>query len=457
MPSDKAPVDVAEARVTVVGAARSGAAAARLLASHGANVFVSEHGPMTSTLQQDFAQIGITYESDGHSDRALEADLLVISPGVPTGSPVVSGAMGRGIPVYSELEAASWFCRAPILAVTGSNGKTTTTALLGHILQTAGKRVHVAGNIGLAFSAVADTTSEVDFVVLEVSSFQLDHISTFRPRVSLLLNVTPDHLDRYGQDVHAYARSKYRITENQTESDTLVYNADDPMVVAGIPKTRQNPPETIPFSLVTPLDHGAYVASESIMINLHGEEERLMQVNQVALRGRHNLYNSLAAAVAARVVDIRSEIVRESLAAFEGVPHRLELIRTISGIRFVNDSKSTNVNSLWYALESFREPIVLIAGGRDKGNDYTSVADLVKNKARAVVAIGESADTVLRDLGRHAPDAVHAESMEQAIEFAQALAQPGDVVLLSPACASFDMFEDYIDRGETFRRIVNAL
>ncbi|MDX1741029.1 MAG: UDP-N-acetylmuramoyl-L-alanine--D-glutamate ligase, partial [Rhodothermales bacterium] len=402
-------------------------------------------------------QAGIEFESDGHSDRALKADLLVISPGVPTASSIVSGAIQRQVPVYSELEAASWFCRAPILAVTGSNGKTTTTALLGHILRTAGKRVHVAGNIGLAFSAIVDEAADDDFVVLEVSSFQLDHIATFRPKVSLLLNITPDHLDRYGDDLKVYAASKYRIAENQADGDAVVYNADDPMVVDGIPKNRKNPPETIPFSLQGTLDHGAYVAKETIIINLHGAEERLMQVNEVALRGRHNLYNSLAAAVAARVADIRSEIVRESLAAFEGVPHRLELIRTISGVKFVNDSKSTNVNSLWYALESFTVPVVLIAGGRDKGNDYSSLTDLVRTRTRAIVAIGESADKVLQELGAHAPEAVHAETMEEAVELARALARRGDAVLLSPACASFDMFEDYVDRGETFRRIVNAL
>jgi UDP-N-acetylmuramoylalanine--D-glutamate ligase len=445
------------ARVTIVGARRSGASAARLLERKGATVFVTEQHAIERSLQDDFRQAGIEFEGNGHSDRALDADFLVSSPGVPTSSQIMSGAIDRGIPVYSELEAASWFCRAPILAVTGSNGKTTTTSLLGYILRTAGKRVHVAGNIGLAFSAIVEEASNDDFVVLEVSSFQLDHIATFRPKVSLLLNITPDHLDRYSNDVNAYAASKYRITENQDDGDTVVYNADDPMVVAGIPLTRANPPETIPFSLQGTLDHGAYVAKETIIINLHGAEERLMQVNDVALRGRHNLYNSLAAAVAARVADIRSEIVRESLAAFEGVPHRLELIRTISGIKFVNDSKSTNVNSLWYALESFHEPVVLIAGGRDKGNDYSSLVDLVQRNVRALVAVGESAEKVMRELGPHAPEAVQAESMEEAVEFARALARPGDAVLLSPACASFDMFEDYVDRGETFRRIVNEL
>jgi UDP-N-acetylmuramoylalanine--D-glutamate ligase len=444
-------------RVSVIGSKRSGAAVARLLTRRGAAIFVSDSAPVDPALCEEFDRSGIDYESGGHTERALEADFLVVSPGVPTASPIVSGALSSGIAVYSELEAASWFCKAPILAVTGSNGKTTTTSLLGHILQTADARVHVAGNIGLPFSAVAEKASEDDFVVLEVSSFQLDHISSFRPRVSLLLNITPDHLDRYGNDAQTYAQSKYRIMENQGDGDAVVYNADDPVVVAGIPQNRPNPPETIPFSLVSIPDHGAYVANETLIINLHGVEERLMQVNEVALRGRHNLYNSLAAAVAARVVEIQSEIVRESLAAFQGVPHRLELIRTISGIKFVNDSKSTNVNSLWYALESFQEPIVLIAGGRDKGNDYSSLSDLVRRKARAVVAIGEGADKVITELGPHAPETVRADSMEQAIEFAQALARPGDVVLLSPACASFDMFEDYTDRGETFRRIVNAL
>ncbi len=445
------------ARVTVVGSRRSGLAAAHLLTRKGAAVFVSENAVIESTSAQDLQRAGIEFESNGHSARALDADFLVISPGVPTASPIVSRAIECQVPVYSELEAASWFCEAPILAVTGSNGKTTTTSLLGHILRSAGKRVHVAGNIGLAFSAIVEEAADDDFVVLEVSSFQLDHIATFRPMVSLLLNITPDHLDRYGNDLKTYAASKYRIMENQGDGDTVVYNADDPIVVAGIPQTRKNPPENIPISLLGALDHGAYIAKETIIINLQGAEERLMQVNQVALRGRHNLYNSLAAAVAARVADIRSEIVRESLAAFEGVPHRLELIRTISGVKFVNDSKSTNVNSLWYALESFTEPVVLVAGGRDKGNDYSSLTNLVRQKTRAIVAIGESADKVLRELGPHTREAVHADSMEEAVEFARALAQPGDAVLLSPACASFDMFEDYVDRGETFRRIVNAL
>ncbi len=446
------------ARVTVLGARRSGAAAARLLARKGARVFVSDSGPLDRETAASFDENAIPYEQNGHSDRAGQADFLVISPGVPSTSATVAEALSRGIPVYSELEAASWFCRSPILAVTGSNGKTTTTSLIGHVLQTARETVHVAGNIGVAFSAVVEAAQDDDFIVLEVSSFQLDHISTFRPTVGLLLNITPDHLDRYGGDLQAYARSKFRITENQRGADTFVYNADDPLVSAGFPRaSEKNPPINLPFSLRGPLERGGFVANDHIVINLHGEEERLMQVNEVALRGRHNLYNSLAAAVAARVVDIKSEIVRESLAAFQGVPHRLELIRTISGIKFVNDSKSTNVNSLWYALESFREPVVLIAGGRDKGNDYSSVADLVREKARAVIAIGESADKVLRDLGDHAPEAVVADSMEQAVEFARALARPGDAVLLSPACASFDMFEDYVDRGETFRRIVNAL
>ena len=444
--------------ITVVGAQRSGIAAALLLARNGADVFVTDRGPIDRSAVTEFESAAIRYESDGHTAKASEADFIVISPGVPSTSPLVEEAARRGIPVVSEIEVASWFCRAPVLAVTGSNGKTTTTALLGHILKSAGKRVHVAGNIGLAFSAIAEDAFEHDLVVLEVSSFQLDHITSFRPMVSLLLNITPDHLDRYDNDLQVYARSKYRIMENQRDNDTVVYNADDPLVGAGVEQASTRSRVTaLPFSLERPTDRGAFVANETIIINLHGEEERLMQVKQVALKGRHNLYNSLAAAVAARVVEIRSEIVRESLATFEGVPHRLELIRTVSTLKFVNDSKATNVNSLWYALESFNEPVVLIAGGRDKGNDYSSLIDLVKKKVRAVVAIGESAEKVLSELGQHAPESVGADSLEQAVEFAQALAQPGDVVLLSPACASFDMFDDYMDRGETFRRIVEEI
>ncbi|WP_054686044.1 UDP-N-acetylmuramoyl-L-alanine--D-glutamate ligase, partial [Rhodothermus marinus] len=386
------------------------------------------------------------------------ADLMVISPGVPSTAPLVQQARRIGLPVYSEIEVASWFCRAPIVAVTGTNGKTTTTSLIGYIFRRAGRRTIVAGNIGYPFSDyVLDTTPD-DVVVLEVSSFQLDHVATFRPRVSVLLNITPDHLDRYNYNFNEYAQSKFRIFANQRGEDVLVYNHDDELIrMAAERAHRKRGLRVLGFSQRTELPTGAFVRDGYLILRIEQQEEVLMHANELALRGRHNLYNSLAAAVAARVMEVRNDVVRESLASFEGVPHRLEFVRELDGVRYVNDSKATNVNAVWYALESFSCPIVLIAGGRDKGNDYSVLKPLVKEKVRALVAIGESADKLLRELGPLVPHAVKAQSMEEAIQYARVFAEPGDVVLLSPACASFDMFENYEDRGDTFRRLVMSL
>ncbi|ARA93733.1 MAG: UDP-N-acetylmuramoyl-L-alanine--D-glutamate ligase [Bacteroidetes bacterium] len=452
------PDEINGLKVTVIGGARSGLAVARLLAGAGARVFLTDHGTPTQGLEAALEAAGVRYEFGGHTPRALDADVMVISPGVPSTINLVQQARRSGLPVYSEIEVASWFCRAPIVAITGTNGKTTTTSLTGYILRRAGRRTLVAGNIGYPFSDYVLDAGEADVVVLEVSSFQLDHIATFRPRVSVLLNITPDHLDRYNYDFNAYAQSKFRIFENQHGDDVLVYNRDDHLIheyVSWVAPRRGL--RTLSFSLDETPGSSAFVRGGHLVLRVHQQEEVLMQANQLALRGRHNLYNSLAAAVAARVMEVRSDVIRESLASFEGVPHRLELIRELDGVRYINDSKATNVNALWYALESFTEPVVLIAGGRDKGNDYAAVRPLVQQKARAVIAIGESADKVLRDLGTAAPHSVHAASLEEALRYARLFAEPGDVVLLSPACASFDMFENYEDRGDTFRRLVNSL
>ncbi len=445
-------------RVTVLGAGRSGRGAAALLSRMGARAFVSDTGAIDDTARTLFRSLDISFEADGHSERALEAECIVISPGVPSSLDVVRSAVARSIPVISEIELAYMACEGQIIAVTGSNGKTTTTSILGHVFDVAGRPAHVAGNIGRAFSEIADSVRSEEVVILEVSSFQLDHIHSFRPRVSILLNITPDHLDRYGQSFEAYADSKYRIFENQGTGDFVVYNADDAIVVSGVSRIRSDR-KVIPLavSLDTPVNRGGHLSGHELIINPLGAEERLMQVNEVALRGRHNLYNSLAAAVAARAMEIQSELIRESLATFEGVPHRLEFVREVDGVKYVNDSKATNVNSLWYALESFSEPVVLIAGGRDKGNDYESVKDLVRTKVGALIAIGESAGKVTGELGGLVGECVTADSLDQAIEFARVLAKPGSVVLLSPACASFDMFEDFVDRGDTFRRIVQEM
>jgi UDP-N-acetylmuramoylalanine--D-glutamate ligase len=433
-------------------------AAALLLAGAGARVFLTDRGDVDAERRTVLGEAGVELEAGGHTPSALEADWLVISPGVPDSAPLIRDALGRGLPVYSEIEVASWFCRAPIVAVTGSNGKTTTTSLLGYLFRHAGRSVHVAGNIGHPFSDVAAQARPEDVVVLEISSFQLDHIDTFRPRVAVLLNITPDHLDRYGYRFEAYAESKFRLFENLDEGDALVFNHDDPRVrsrVDQVPSSRRF--ARLPFSQEEELAVGAYTRGPHLVLRNRQEEIVLMEKGELALPGRHNVYNSLAAAMAARAMEVTPERIRESLASFEGVPHRLEFVREFEGVHYVNDSKATNVNAVWYALESMVRPVVLIAGGRDKGNDYGSIRVLVKEKVRAVVAIGESAETVLRELGAIVPSSLRAGSMADAVDQARRLAHPGDTVLLSPACASFDMFKNYEERGDLFRAHVMGL
>ena len=459
------------ARVTVVGGARSGLAAARLLTDKGATVFLTDRNPAPLGVEAQLEAAKVGYEFGGHTARALDADLLVVSPGVPTTAPVVQSAIRQRVPVVSEIEAASWFCDGPIVAVTGSNGKTTTTTLLDHVFTTAHRQHVTAGNIGLAFSDVVSGVDADTAVILEVSSFQLDHIHTFQPRVAVELNVTPDHLDRYDGDVEAYAAAKFRLFENQRAGDFLIYNADDDRVRQAAEAASSSGVMLLPISIERPLEVGGFVRDGQIVLSLPSApssessplsvtHDNLMPSSDLALRGRHNLYNSLASAVVARAMEIRSDVVRESLTSFEGVPHRLETVRTVGGVTFVNDSKATNVNAVWYALESFADRdgrVVLIAGGKDKGNDYGPLKRLVEEKVRGIVAIGEGADKVEVELGPHTERTVHAATMEEAIQYAQLIAEPGDTVLLSPACASFDMFENYEDRGDTFKRLVHAL
>ena len=465
------------ARVTVVGGARSGLAVARLLARRGADVFLTDHGPAEPGVAEALAADGVGSEFGGHTARALDADWLALSPGVPSTTPLVQSALRQKRPVYSEIEVASWFCPGPIVAVTGSNGKTTATSLIAHAFATAGRKHVVAGNIGLPFSDYADDLDAETVAVLEVSSFQLDHVATFRPHVAVLLNVTPDHLDRYGGDFDRYAAAKLRLFANLRPGDWPVYNHDDALVrehVTALAAERGLTP--VGFSTEQELALGAFARPEGRVVLALPEpgaalvggasppmirSEDLMSSSDLALRGRHNLYNSLASAIVARAMEIRSDVVRESLTSFEGVPHRLETVRTLGGVRFVNDSKATNVNAVWYALESFPATdgpnVVLIAGGRDKGNDYEPLQRLVEERVRGIVTLGEGADAVEQALGPHTGRVARADSMEEAIQYARLMAEPGDTVLLSPACASFDMFENYEDRGDTFKRLVHAL
>lgn len=450
---------VRDRAVTVVGAARSGLAVAGLLVRAGAKVFLTERAALAAETQADLTHQGIVFEVEGHTERALEADLFVVSPGVPDTAELMVEALRRGIRICSELEVASWFCEAPIVAVTGSNGKTTTTTLVGHVFAHAGRTTWVAGNIGTPFSGIVEQVSAQDIVVLEVSSFQLDHVRLFRPRVAIQLNITPDHLDRYDHDLEAYARAKLRLCQAQGPGDVVVYNRDDERLAAYAATLRPGQgPQPLAITLESPLGTDtAFVRDGSLIVRLHDTEEHLMRAEELALKGRHNLYNSLAAAVAARVMEVRSDLVRESLQSFEGVPHRLETVRELEGVRYVNDSKATNVNAVWYALESMRERIILIAGGRDKGNDYEPLKALVREKVKAVIAIGESAATVETQIGPCAEQSFRARSMAEAVQVARLMAKPGEVVLLSPACASFDQFENYEHRGDTFRRLVADL
>ncbi len=457
------PSDLQHKAATVVGGARSGRAVARLLAEAGAEVFLTEHGPPTEGLTDTLDDAGIDYEFGGHTRRALDADFVVLSPGVPTQSNIAQQVRRNGLPIYSEIETASWFCDAPIIAITGTNGKTTTTSLTGHVFRRAfaddpERRVIVAGNIGYPFSDYVRDAGPSDVVVLEVSSFQLDHVDTFRPRVSVLLNITPDHLDRYDHDFNAYAQAKFNIFRNQADGDTVVYNHDDALVRKYVTlKAPSRGFRAAGISTHDEPDFGAFLRDETLYLRMNSHDDPFASRSNLALRGEHNLYNSLAAAVSARVMEVKNDVIRESLSSFEGVPHRLETVRTLDDVLYVNDSKATNVNAVWYAIESFNRPIVLIAGGRDKGNDYSGLQALVREKVRAVVAIGESADTVYDELGRNADERATAGSMEEALTQARRLAERGDVVLLSPACSSFDMYDDYEDRGDTFRRLVNKL
>jgi len=458
------PSTLSDQSVTVVGGARSGRAVARLLAGAGASVFVTEHGPPKDGIRDTLDALGVEYEFGGHTERAARADLVVVSPGVPSDAAVVEMCRAAALPVYSEIEVASWFCDAPIVAITGTNGKTTTTSLTGHVIETAMREVEdratlVAGNIGDPFSDEVLEAREQDIVVLEVSSFQLDHVDTFRPRVSVLLNITPDHLDRYDDDFSAYARSKCRIFARQGPGDAVVYNEDDDLIREAVQARAAEPDafDPVAISIEGQVERGTFVDGDTIVFRDDDDDVPLMPVGDLALRGPHNLYNSLAAATSARLMDIPDAQIREGLATFSGVPHRLETIATVDGVRYVNDSKATNVNAVRYALESFDEPIVLIAGGRDKGNDYGPLASLVRERVRGVVALGESAEKVMQELGSAAACAKRATTMEDALAHARDIARPGDVVLLSPACSSFDMYENYEERGDTFRRLVRRL
>lgn len=458
-------------RVTIIGGKRSGISAAMLLKKHGAKVFLTERETMDKRFIEKLERQRIDFEVNGHTERVFECDFAVISPGVPSHAPIVKRLEAANVPVYSEIEASSWFCKARIVAITGTDGKTTTTALTHKIFERDGKqngyRAFAVGNIGVPFADYVEEMSEQDVTVVETSSFQLDHCFTYKPKVAVITNITPDHLDRYDNDFQKYARAKYRIYQAQDEHDVLVVNIDNAELKRQFSDKdvlKSLKVNLVPISLETNLSKKyeacGYLDGEWLTIKFNGEKEKIMKkeevVGRVHFRGTHNVYNSLAAAVAARALEVKKEIIRESIMTFEGVEHRIEFVRELDGVHFINDSKATTVNALWYALDTIDTPIILIAGGRDKGNDYTKVKPLIEKKVKVIIAIGESKEKIVETFGR-LTRVVKAETMEDAVRLARREAKQGQTVLLSPACASFDMFANFEERGETFKRLVGNL
>lgn len=442
-------------RVVILGAQESGVGAARLAQQRGHDVFVSDAGAIKPKYRDELVRLGIAFEEGGHSaERVLGADEVVKSPGIPDTATLVVAALERGIPVISEIEFAYRYCKGRIVGITGSNGKTTTTLLTHHILQKGGLDVAMGGNVGTSFAGlVAD--GDRAWYVLELSSFQLDGIREFRPHIAMLLNITPDHLDRYQYRMENYVASKFRISLNQGPEDHFIHCADDPETAAWL-RTHALKARSWPFSIQHPVAQGAFLDNDRIHITTD-QTTFDMSIHELALQGRHNVYNSMAAAIAARVLELRNDVVRESLSDFQNVEHRLERVATVHGIEFINDSKATNVNSAWYALESMDRPVIWVAGGVDKGNDYASLRELVKAKVKAIVCLGKDNVKIHKAFGDLVANIVDTESAEQAVHAAYGLAEAGDAVLLSPACASFDLFENYEERGRRFKAAVKAL
>ncbi|MBN1449078.1 MAG: UDP-N-acetylmuramoyl-L-alanine--D-glutamate ligase [Bacteroidetes bacterium] len=447
--------DIASLKVTVIGAARSGLAAARLLKRKGVTVFLTE----LSAEQQyeEAARImhaeDIPHEFGGHSDRVFDADLFVVSPGVPSDAAILQKAERIDMPIISEIEVGAMFLDCPIIAVTGTNGKTTTTTLAGEIGRAAEERTLVAGNIGLAFTdAILQNTTPVRLAVLEISSFQLDTCASFHPSTSVITTITPDHLNRYHGDFREYVASKQRIFMNQGPEDHLIYSHDDPVVVDAV-KTAGA--ELFPVSTLQRLTRGGWRENGTLLIDAGYGREVVARVDDLQVHGRHNHMNVLMAALATRLEGIGIEVIRRSVLAFKGVEHRLEYICEVDGITWINDSKATNVDSVVIALQSYRNPVVLIAGGRDKDAPFEPLLDLVRDRVRAMVLLGEAAERMEATFSG-VTRVTRARDMLEAVNIARMAAQPGDIAMLSPACASFDMYDNFEHRGRVFKECVRT-
>ena len=445
--------------IVVLGAGESGNGAAILAKRKGIPVFVSDYGTIKEQYKKELIEEEIAFEEGGHDkERILAADLIIKSPGIPEKAPLIKELRAAGKEIISEIEFGYWYKGASkIIAITGSNGKSTTTSLLYHLLRNADLDVSMVGNIGISFAKQV-ALKPTAWYVMEISSFQLDDIRDFRPEIGVLLNITPDHLDRYDYKFENYIASKFRIARNQSADDLLIVNTDDPEIKAYLTQNILKP-KLIPITMSEQnltQDEGAFMKDEELHLKYKGDDMNL-SIHDLALKGKHNQYNSMAAGISARAAGIRKEKIRESFSTFEGLEHRLEFVATIRGVDFINDSKGTNLNSVWFALESMKQPVVLILGGQDKGNDYNEIMDLVQEKVRAIVCMGIDNAPIHKAFEQVIKNIVDTQSAEDAVKAAYALAEKGDVVLLSPGCASFDLFKNYEDRGTQFKQAVRNL
>ena len=442
-------------KIVVLGAAESGVGTAILAQKQGYDVFVSDFGVISAKYKKELTDRNIRFEEGQHSQEIIfAANEIVKSPGIPDKAPIVQGLKERNINVISEIEFAARYTNAKMICITGTNGKTTTTLLTYHILQKAGLNVGLGGNVGRSFARqVAEENFE--YYVLELSSFQLDGCYEFKADIAILTNITPDHLDRYEYNLQNYVDSKFRITQNQGPADAFIFCADDEITMQEISK-REFKMQCLPFSINRKEGMSAYTENNNLIIQTHNQTIT-MSIQELVLQGKHNLYNSMASGIASRILEIRKEVVRESFSDFENIEHRLEFVNSVHGIDFINDSKATNVNSTWYALESLQSPIIWIAGGVDKGNDYSMLTELVQNRVKALVCLGTDNKKLIKAFKEIVPVIVEAASADEAVQTAYRLGKKGDTVLLSPCCASFDLFENYEDRGRQFKASVRSL
>jgi len=446
-------LDIKNKKISIIGAVRSGLGAAKLAKQLGAIPFVSDSGSeekLTASIEF-LKNEKIEFELSKHTEKVFNCDLMVVSPGVPSDAEVIKNAKSKSIKTISELEFASTFCKANIVGITGTNGKTTVTSLCGYLFNECNKKTYTAGNIGLAFSEIATEAKENDFVSLEISSFQLDLIDKFKPKVAMILNITPDHMNRYENSIEKYASSKLRIFENQDENDFLILSKDSDLLNQYFKKSKSN---IFFFSTKNKVSNGCFLENDEVKFVKNDVIEFSCKTSDIFIKGDHNIQNAMAVIIAAKNFNLDDDKIIDALKSFRGVEHRLELVRVIEGIKFINDSKATNVDSVIVALKSFDEPIFLILGGQDKGNDYLMIEDLVIEKVKKIYAIGSSAEKIFNYFHSKVKTEIK-NDFEEVINTAISEAREGDVVLLSPACASFDMFDNYEHRGKVFKQIVN--